>query len=274
MRADPDDLFNDRFGERPPISAEAASESPRAPSYDELWRRRRFEAHVPPPPPRRGGPPLFGAIVAVLVGIMGLIGLREKIVRLAPIAARAYAAIGLPINVAGLELQGVRSRIVMEGARKVLSVEGEILNLRCRRSASPCAAPTVRTSIPGRRARRRPSWSAAKRSSSARGWPRRRRTAPRCWCASRRSKKRRGIGRRGSSSLQRRFFEPDTRLGRARGSSTATAAAVESFLSRRRSGDRPAGEAPNGALQAPTLSRRAFNFAISSSAFTCLVMSY
>jgi len=144
MRADPDDLFNDRFGERPPISAEAASESPRAPSYDELWRRRRFEAHVPPPPPRRGGPPLFGAIVAVLVGIMGLIGLREKIVRLAPIAARAYAAIGLPINVAGLELQGVRSRIVMEGARKVLSVEGEILNLRRDANALPPLSVAVR----------------------------------------------------------------------------------------------------------------------------------
>jgi hypothetical protein len=144
MRADPDELFRDRFDDRPAISAEAASGSPRGPSYDELWRRRRFEAPAPTSPRKSTSAPLFGAIVAILIGVMGLIGLRDKIVRLAPVTARAYAAIGLPINIAGLEFQGVHSKVVMEGTRKVLSVEGEILNLRRDSNSLPPLAVAVR----------------------------------------------------------------------------------------------------------------------------------
>jgi hypothetical protein len=51
---------------------------------------------------------------------------REDIVRLAPPLAGAYAALGLPVNVQGLEWREVRTSLVTEASQKVLAVEGEI----------------------------------------------------------------------------------------------------------------------------------------------------
>jgi len=128
-----------------PISAEARSEFARAPDYDELWTDpRKVARQATPRPARTSRLPFLAAVVAVLMGVMALIGLRNKIVRVAPPTARVYAAIGLPVNLAGLELRDVRSRIVMDGARKVLTIEGEIVNLRREASRVPQVALTVR----------------------------------------------------------------------------------------------------------------------------------
>lgn len=124
------------------IAAEAASEFSRGPTYEELWRR-------PPPPraePRRKADrlPAVTALAAVVFGASALIGLRDKIVRIAPPAAPAFSAIGLPVNLAGLELRDLRSRIVFDGARKILMIEGEIVNLRREANRVPPMLLTVR----------------------------------------------------------------------------------------------------------------------------------
>ncbi|MGA8171205.1 MAG: hypothetical protein WB816_10325 [Methylocystis sp.] len=128
------------------ISAEASSEARRAPSYDELWREpRRHGAFqtVTAPAPRDRAPGIAGAI-AILIGIMALIAMREKIVEVAPPTAKVFAALGLPVNLTGLELREVRSHIEMEGARKVLAVEGEITNMRRESKSVPAVSLTVR----------------------------------------------------------------------------------------------------------------------------------
>jgi len=68
----------------------------------------------------------FGAMALLLLGL----GKREDIVRVVPPLAGAYAAIGLPVNVQGLEWREVRTSLAMESSLKVLAVEGEIRNLR------------------------------------------------------------------------------------------------------------------------------------------------
>jgi hypothetical protein len=88
--------------------------------------------------------PGWAAVVAILMGVSALIALRDKIVDVAPPAAKAFAAIGLPVNLAGLELREVRSHIEMDGARKVLAVEGEIANTRRESRSVPPVALTVR----------------------------------------------------------------------------------------------------------------------------------
>ena len=87
---------------------------------------------------------IFAAIVATVIGAMALIGLREKIVRISPRAAAPYAAVGLPVNLDGLAFAGVRSRVEMEGTRKALVVEGEIVNLRRDANLLPPLALSVR----------------------------------------------------------------------------------------------------------------------------------
>lgn len=127
------------------ISAEASSESRRAPTYEELWREpRRLAASVSAAPLPKDRLPGWAAVVAILMGVSALIALREKIVDVAPPAARVFAAIGLPVNLAGLELREVHSHIEMDGARKVLAVEGEIANMRRESRPVPPVALIVR----------------------------------------------------------------------------------------------------------------------------------
>jgi hypothetical protein len=75
---------------------------------------------------------------------MAAVGYREKIVRLAPKLAPAYAELGLPVNLAGLELRSVRTQISRDGERNVLTIEGEIVNLRPAPNQVPPVALTVR----------------------------------------------------------------------------------------------------------------------------------
>lgn len=122
-------------------------------SYADLWRE---PAREPDPPARSSRLPVIVAIIAVVLGAMALIGLRDKIVRIAPQAAALYSAAGLKINPAGLELRGVTSKIVTEGSRKVLTVEGEIVNLRREANRVPPVALAVR----GADGRARYAWTA------------------------------------------------------------------------------------------------------------------
>ncbi len=62
-------------------------------------------------------PPLAaGGLVAAS---MTAIGAREAIVAAAPVAAGAYAAIGLPVNLRGLAIEDVRARVAESGDKKL-----------------------------------------------------------------------------------------------------------------------------------------------------------
>ena len=84
----------------------------------------------------------FSALALLALGLAK----REEIVRVAPPLAGAYAMIGLPVNVQGLEWREVRTRLVMDASQKVLAVEGEIRNLRNRSQTLPDIQLSLRDS--------------------------------------------------------------------------------------------------------------------------------
>jgi hypothetical protein len=128
------------------IAAEASSEFRSAPSYDDLWSRPKRPAARELPDAPRDHAPIVATIIAVIMGASALIVMRERIVRILPPATTAYRALGMPVNLAGLELRDVHSRIVMDGARRVLVTEGEIVNIRRERNSVPAIALAVRGS--------------------------------------------------------------------------------------------------------------------------------
>ena len=111
-------------------------------------------AHAPRvvrPRPRRSRPsPRTWPRMAAGIGAMALLMLglakREDVVRVVPPLAGAYAAIGLPVNVQGLEWREVKTRVVMEASQKVLAVEGEIRNLRTQAQSLPDIQLSLRDS--------------------------------------------------------------------------------------------------------------------------------
>ncbi len=68
-------------------------------------------------------------VVAVLaVAAMVSIGARGTIVRFVPRTAVLFEALGLPVNLKGLSIERVNARIVADGDRRILVVEGDIVN--------------------------------------------------------------------------------------------------------------------------------------------------
>ena len=72
-------------------------------------------------------------IVLVSVSAMGAVAAREPIVRIVPATAPVYAAIGLPVNLRGVAFDDLRTKIVEADGRRVLTVEGALVNLRDRK---------------------------------------------------------------------------------------------------------------------------------------------
>lgn len=74
--------------------------------------------------------------VMCLASVMGLIGARTDVVRLAPRTAGLYAAIGLSVNVRGLEIAALAPERPAESPSD-LTVSGEIRNVARKRVAVP-----------------------------------------------------------------------------------------------------------------------------------------
>ena len=91
--------------------------------------RRRIVAPAPPPLPQQRSYGLITTVAALMIVTLLLAG-RETVVRVWPPSAKSFAAIGLPVNLQGLELRDVRTRIVQEPTQKVLTIDGQIRNLR------------------------------------------------------------------------------------------------------------------------------------------------
>lgn len=131
----------------PPLSV--AATAARGESQGSAGKRPRFErtglrlaglaARLPRLP---AGPAM--ACLALALGI-GLVAGREAVVRRLPASARLYAAVRLPVNPAGLELRAVRSELVIDGAERLLVVEGEVVNVAKREIELPDLALAVRS---------------------------------------------------------------------------------------------------------------------------------
>jgi hypothetical protein len=72
----------------------------------------------------------FVAIVLVFACAMAAVAARGPIVRAAPATARIYAAIGLPVNLRGVAFADLRTSLIEADGRRVLTVEGALINLR------------------------------------------------------------------------------------------------------------------------------------------------
>jgi predicted Zn finger-like uncharacterized protein len=87
---------------------------------------------------RRGaGARLALAILLILGCAMAGVATRGSIVKAAPNTARIFAMIGLPVNLRGLALDNVRTNSFDLGDRRVLVVEGAIVNLHDSATETP-----------------------------------------------------------------------------------------------------------------------------------------
>lgn len=120
-----------------PISVEASAGRATA------ERRRKGRAGAgrgaieTPKASKRGWP--LGLVMAILclgLAVATLAG-RASIVRVFPQTAKLYAFMRLPVNLRGLDLNGVTSRLAQTGADTFLVVEGEIANATTREVAIP-----------------------------------------------------------------------------------------------------------------------------------------
>lgn len=75
---------------------------------------------------RSGRWPVVLGLLAVAT--IGAVGARTPIVRLAPRAAALFELVGLPVNLSGVALERVGARIAFDGDRRILVVEGELVN--------------------------------------------------------------------------------------------------------------------------------------------------
>lgn len=84
-------------------------------------------------------------LVAAVVAVVAVLSLRESIVRMVPGLAGTYAAIGLPVNLRGLEFRDVKTTQETQDGVPVLVIEGEVVNV----ARHPVEVPRVRISVLG-----------------------------------------------------------------------------------------------------------------------------
>jgi hypothetical protein len=99
-------------------------------------------------------------LVAALAvaGAMGfaVVGMRASLVRAVPDLAGFYAAIGMPVNLRGLEFSAIKTTHEMQDGIPVLVIEGEIMNV----TRQPVEVPRLRLAVLGPESRELYSWTA------------------------------------------------------------------------------------------------------------------
>lgn len=119
-------------------------------------RRKTVAPFMPAARKRPAAIPL-GFVAALLFGIISVGVLsRQSIVRAAPELATLYAAVGLPVNLRGLEFQNIRTKQEIQDGITVLAIEGEVENIAKR----AVELPRVRLSVLGDNGVEIYSWTA------------------------------------------------------------------------------------------------------------------
>jgi len=116
-------------------------------------RQRSFADSLPIARLRRGA--RLAALGALVVVIGGGIAFRAAAVQQFPQLAAAYAAVGLGVNVVGLEFRNVRTLKSLQDGAEVLQVDGEIASVATRETA----LPQVIVTLLGRNGRSLYEWS-------------------------------------------------------------------------------------------------------------------
>jgi predicted Zn finger-like uncharacterized protein len=99
--------------------------------------------------------PVAIAFVLAILSVVSLLGPRESIVRILPDLAGAYAAVGLPVNLRGLEFRGVKTAQETQDGIPVLVIEGEVVNI----AKHPVEVPRVRIAVLGSARQELYSWT-------------------------------------------------------------------------------------------------------------------
>ena len=82
--------------------------------------------------------------------------MRATVVRAAPELAGLYAAIGLPVNLRGLEFTEIKTTHEIQDGIPVLVIEGEVMNV----TRQPVEVPRLRLAVLGPDARELYAWTA------------------------------------------------------------------------------------------------------------------
>jgi hypothetical protein len=99
-----------------------------------------------PAPEASAGSIRNAAVAFALAGLaMALVGLRGPIVRLEPRSAVLFDALGLHVNLVGLDIARTSARILLDGDRRVLIVEGEVANATAAAKTIPPMKVAVRS---------------------------------------------------------------------------------------------------------------------------------
>jgi predicted Zn finger-like uncharacterized protein len=99
---------------------------------------------------------IFIAVSLASIAFIAAIGLRTTIVRAAPELAGLYAAIGLPVNLRGLEFSEIKTTHEIQDGIPVLVIEGEVMNV----TRQPVEVPRLRLAVLGPDARELYAWTA------------------------------------------------------------------------------------------------------------------
>ena len=112
---------------------------------------------------RRVPPPAAAVIALVVLAGIAIVE-RKPIVRLMPQTARLFAAIGLPVNLRGLTIEGVKTELVADAAQTILVVEGTVKAV----GAGTVEVPPLQLSVRGADGQEVYSWTAEAASLSLR----------------------------------------------------------------------------------------------------------
>jgi predicted Zn finger-like uncharacterized protein len=99
---------------------------------------------------------LVAALAVAGAMTFAVVGMRASLVRAVPDLAGFYAAIGMPVNLRGLEFSAIKTTHEMQDGIPVLVIEGEIMNV----TRQPVEVPRLRLAVLGPESRELYSWTA------------------------------------------------------------------------------------------------------------------